>query len=80
MRLPWQKRRVERADPNRPHRFKPVSDGTLLGDGAPPAIIAADPSGNAALTGIIVTPASFTDRGCGVCRRPHDDPIHDAED
>ena len=80
MRLPWQKRRVERADPNRPHRFKPVSDGTLLGDGAPPAVIAAGPTGNSALGAIIVTPASIADRGCGVCRRPHDDPIHDPEE
>ncbi len=80
MRLPWQKRRVERPDPNRPHRFKPMSDGTLLGDGAPPAVIAADPSGNSALGGIIVTPASFAVRGCEVCRRPPDDPIHDLEE
>jgi hypothetical protein len=80
MRLPWQRRRVEPADPNRPHRFKPVSDGTFLGDGTPPAVIATDPSGNAALTGIIVTSAASTDRGCEVCRRAQDDPIHDAEE
>jgi len=80
MRLPWQKRRVAPADPNRPHRFRPVSDGTVFGDGAPPAVIAAAPSGNSQLGAVIMTRTSFTDRGCGLCRRPHDDPIHDVEE
>jgi hypothetical protein len=72
MRLPWQKQRVEHPDPNRPHRFKPVSD--------PQAIIAMDPAGNAALQGVNLTKASVADEHCAVCRRPHDHSIHDPEE
>jgi hypothetical protein len=71
MRLPWQKR-VERVDPNRPHRFELVSD--------PPAVIGSDPTGSWGLPGIIMTRSNSVDRGCAVCRRPRDHSIHDPEE
>ncbi len=76
MRLPWQKRHV---DPNRPHRFKPVA-GAVLGDGSAPAVIAPNPTGSWGLAGIVVNASNFAEGGCGICRRPHDHPIHDAEE
>jgi hypothetical protein len=72
MRLPWQKRRDEHVDPNRPHEFRSKSDAgiaalTPLGGGVGQQV--ADIASASAYTRTIE---------CGVpgCGQPRDAPIH----
>jgi hypothetical protein len=75
MRMPWQKRDVQRVDPNRAHRFQPVG----AGDGSSAAIIAIDPTGNSALGGVIMSRENVAEERCDVCLRSPDDVIHAEE-